>query len=163
TLAKGALGAHVDLERGADGTLQIKGSTRISDLKTVDDKNRRDFVTWKEFKVEDVNYRSRPQSLRIKSVTLVQPDARMIIFPDRTTNAGEILSPAGAKPAATPTAPEQAEPAAASTAPPAKPATRAQRKGKTAAPPPSTSAPKPLTPWPLSIGAIRFVNATLDY
>ncbi|HTT43558.1 MAG TPA: DUF748 domain-containing protein [Steroidobacteraceae bacterium] len=161
TLAKGALGAHVDLEHAADGTLQIKGSTRISDLRTVDDKNRRDFVTWKELKVEDASYRSRPQSLRIKSVTLVQPYARMIIFPDRTTNVGEILRPAGSKPAATPVA---QEPTTTTAAPaPAKPAPGAQRTGKAEAPPPRATPPKPLTPWPLSIGAIRFVNATLDY
>jgi uncharacterized protein involved in outer membrane biogenesis len=163
TLAKGTLGAHVDLEHGADGTLQIKGSTRVSDLKTVDDKNRRDFVTWKELKVEEASYRSRPQSLRIKSVTLVQPYARMIIFPDRTTNIGEILSPAGSKPAASPEPAAQAAPqATAATAPPRDRSAPRQRKGKAAAAA-SVAPPKPLTPWPLSIGAVRFVNATLDY
>jgi hypothetical protein len=160
TLLKGTLGAHIDLEQHADREFEVKGNTHVSDLKTVDARQKRDFVTWKDFKVEDVLYRSKPQSLRIKSVTAIDPYARVIIFPDRTTNIKEILTPAGTKPAA---ATEASASAAASPAP--SPAT-SKAKNKAAAakknqPPAAPAAP--LTPFPVSIGAVRFVNATLNY
>ena len=151
-LLKGALGAHVDLEQHPDGEFEIKASTHVSDLKTVDARQKRDFVTWKDFKIEDVLYRSKPQSLRIKSVTAIEPYARVIIFPDRSTNINEILTPVGTKPATVTAA------SASAPTPAAK-----KTKSKSTVPKKSEPPPAPLTPFPVSIGAVRFVNATLNY
>jgi hypothetical protein len=160
TLLKGALRAHIDLEQHADGGFEVEGSTHVSDLKTVDARQKRDFVTWKDFKVEDVLYRSKPQSLRIKSVTALEPYARVIIFPDRNTNIKEILTPAGTKPPAATQAPDSAAPSPQppSAPPKAKSKATAVKKNEPPAPPAA-----PLTPFPVSIGAVRFVNATLNY
>ena len=95
TLLKGALGARLDLQYRGDGSLEVKGDTQLSGLRTVDDQQKRDFVSWKDLKVAEIQYHSKPQSLRIKTVTLDEPYARMVIFPNRTTNIKEVLTPAG--------------------------------------------------------------------
>jgi hypothetical protein len=139
TLLKGELGARIDFERHADGFLGVKGDTRIADLSTVDDALRKDFIRWKDLRIADVSYRSRPASLRIGSVTALEPYVRMIIAPDRSVNVKQVLTPPGAKPAPEPPAPTAAPAAAA----------------------PAHSAPP--TPFPVSIGAVRMVNGSADY
>ena len=141
TLVTGELGARADFERRADGAMSVKGDTRVSDLSTVDDALKKDFIKCKDLRIADVSYRSRPASLRIGSVTALEPYVRMIIAPDRSLNIREVLTPPGAKPA--PPAPAPAATAAAA-APAAAPAA-------------------PLTPFPVSIGAVRMVNGSVDY
>jgi uncharacterized protein involved in outer membrane biogenesis len=135
TLLKGELGARIDFERHADGFLGVKGKLRISDLSTVDNELQKDFIRWKELRIADVSYRSQPVSLRVGSVTALEPYVRMIIAPDRTVNIKQVLTPPGAKPA---------------------------QPGKQAAAPAAAPA-APLTPFPVSIGALRMVNGSADY
>lgn len=178
TLLKGELGARVDFERHADGFLGVKGDTRVSDLSTVDNALRKDFIRWKDLRIANVSYRSQPASLRIGSVTALEPYVRMIIAPDRSVNIKQVLTPPGAKPA--PAAPgagaaPMAEPAAAvadaasapgaaAPAPDAAAAPRARaRKGRPAAAARAAVPAAPLTPFPVSIGAVRMVNGSADY
>ena len=156
TLLKGAVGAKFDIERQANGNLSVKGNTEVSDLHTVDNALKQNFVSWKELRVADIRYRSSPQSLRISSVTAVEPYVRMIIAPDRTTNISAVLKPPGAK--------KEAPPADSTAAPSrglkgvaaaAASATRAQ----TATLPPAA----PVTPFPMSIGTVTLVNGTANY
>ncbi len=161
TLLRGALGARLDLTHRADGFLEVRGDTQLSGLKTVDNAQKRDFVSWKDLKVADILYRSQPQSLRIKSVTAVEPYARMIIFPNRALNISEVLRPAGSAPPPVASANAAGETPAAGAPPPA-PAPKARKgKGPAAARPAAPAAP--VTPFPVAIGTVRFVNATLDY
>ena len=114
------------------------------------------------------SYRSKPQSLKIKSITANELFARLIIRPDRTLNVTEVLTPEGAKPKASPAATgageeasEQKTAAVAPAAPAAK--AKAKAKGRKA---PHTSAPAKANaglPFPVAIGAIRLTNSTLDY
>ncbi|MBV9345633.1 MAG: DUF748 domain-containing protein [Gammaproteobacteria bacterium] len=147
TLRSGALGAEFDLERGADGALSARGQARIAKLHTVDNSQRRDFVSWGELALTGIEYRSRPQSLRVKSVLLRQPYARMIIRPDQTLNLTEVLTPAG----------RTASPATAQAVPPA-----ARSAPAAHARPPAANA-APVTPFPVAIGTVRLADATLDY
>lgn len=140
TLLKGEIGARVDLERGADGTIAVKGNTRVADLSTVDNVLQKDFIRWRDLRIADASFRSQPASLRIGSVTALEPYVRMIIAPDRSVNIRQVLTPPGSKPA--PVAPSAA---AAPTGAPA-----AAHTG-------------PLTPFPVSIGALRMVNGSADY
>ncbi|GAC1452529.1 MAG: DUF748 domain-containing protein [Steroidobacteraceae bacterium] len=156
TLLKGAVGAKLDLVRQANGVLSVTGNTEVADLHTVDNALKQNFVSWKDLRVADIRYRSSPQSLRISSVTAVEPYLRMIIAPDRTTNISAVLKPPGAKkdaPADNSSAPPpraaQGVPAAAAAA------TRTQTATLAPAPPP--------TPFPISIGTVTLVNGTADY
>jgi hypothetical protein len=145
TLLKGALGTKLDIERRADASLSVKGDAEVSGLHTVDNALRQDFVNWKDLRIEGVSYRSSPQSLRITSVTAVEPYVRMIIAPNRTTNISAVLKAPGAKPDTPP-------PEAASAAP--------SKSGTQTA----TLAPAaPLTPFPMSIGTVTLVNGTANY
>jgi hypothetical protein len=137
TLLKGELGARVDFERHADGAFAAKGETRIADLSTVDDALKQDFIKWRDLRIANVSYRSQPASLRVGSVTALEPYVRMIIAPDRTVNIKQVLTAPGAKPQAA---------APAADAIPA--------RGVPAA---------PLTPFPVAIGAFRIVNGSADY
>jgi len=181
TLLKGELGARIDIERRADGALSVKGETRVSDLSTVDDALQKDFIKWKDLRIRDVSYRSQPASLRIGSVTALEPYVRMIIAPDRTVNIKQVLTPPGTKPpqaASGASAAPAVEPApavasaagassvpdAAAAAPQAAPAPKARaRKGKPAAAAKAAAPVAPLTPFPVSIGAVRMVNGSADY
>ncbi|HEY8051914.1 MAG TPA: DUF748 domain-containing protein [Steroidobacteraceae bacterium] len=146
TLLKGAVGARLDIERRADGKLSVKGNTEVSGLHTVDNALKQDFVNCKDLRIADVSYRSSPQSLRIGSVTAVEPYVRMVIAPDRTTNISAVLKPPGAK-----REPPPAAPAAA----PSKPAPKVQTV---------TLAPAaPLTPFPMTIGTVTLINGTANY
>jgi hypothetical protein len=177
TLLKGALGAKLDIERRADGYLGIKGETQVADLRTIDNAQRRDFITWKDLKVTALDFRLSPMSLKIGTITAVEPYVRMIIAPDRTVNITEILSPHGAKKgsaAAGGSAGTQGEvtdaeaeaASASAAAPPPAPPPPASRKGKNGhqgKPAPVAKPAQPLTPFPMSIGTVRFVNATANY
>jgi len=180
TLVTGELGARVDFERRTDGVLIVKGDTRVADLSTVDDALKKDFIKWRDLRIADVSYRSQPASLRIGSVTALEPYVRMIIAPDRSLNIKEVLTPPGAKPP--PPAPAAPADQAASAAPasestaatagaapgsapvpqsPTAPKARARKDKHAAAPAAAPAAP--LTPFPVSIGAVRMVNAAADY
>jgi len=159
TLLKGELGARLDLERTADGKLGAQGDARVADLSTVDNQLQKDFIRWKDLRVKSVSYRSQPASLRIGSVTALEPYVRMIIAPDRSLNIKEVLRPPGAKPAA---AAPSASAAAVPASPPPAPQARS-RKGKSVASAPVAVPAAPLTPFPMSIGTFRMVNGSADY
>jgi hypothetical protein len=141
TLLKGTLGAKLDIERQADGVLAVKGNTWISELHTVDNALTQDFINWKLLRIADIRYRSRPASLRVGSVTALEPYARMVIAPDRTLNITAVLTPSQA-------APRSAATATADRAAPAQ-----------AAPAPGGAA----TPFPMAIGAVRIANGSANY
>jgi hypothetical protein len=158
TLLRGELGAKVDLERHPDGYLGVKGETRISDLSTVDSALKKDFIKWRELRIADVSYRSQPASLKVGSITALEPYVRMIIAPDRSVNLRKVLTAPGAKRAET----AAAAPPAADTNEAAAPVSTS-RQGKPAAAAAPAPAPAPLAPFPVAIGAVRMVNGSADY
>jgi Domain of Unknown Function (DUF748) len=154
TLLKGTLGLRADVQRDAAGALAVKADTSVADLRTIDNALKQDFIKWRALRVADIRFRSQPQSLRIGSITAIEPYARVIVAPNRTLNITEILTAPGAAPQVS-----GAPPAAADSAAVAKP--RSARGKHTA---PTASAPaKPLTPFPMSIGAVRFANGSVNY
>src|SRR4029077_12967326 len=103
---KGTLASKLTLEHHPDDALDIKADARLAGLRAVDNAQKRDFVTWRDVKISGLRYQSKPQSLRVASVTAVGPYVRMIIFPDRTLNMQEVLTPPGKAKHAAP-APQQ--------------------------------------------------------
>jgi hypothetical protein len=187
TLQKGTLGTKLDIERSADGALVIAGTTAVHDLRTVDNALKLDFIKWRDLRIADIRYRSAPTSLRIGTVTALEPYVRMVIAPDRTTNVKEVLTPPGAargkRPKAEDTAAQSsaaatgAQPTTATEQPatssdqPSAPATAAPaagaRSGSKRKPNPAAqtaAAPAgPLTPFPVSIGTVTLVNGSANY
>jgi hypothetical protein len=155
TLLKGTLASQLTVERHADDALEIKADAQFSGLRTIDNAQKRHFITWKDVKIAKLKYDTKPQSLRIGSVTAIEPYVRFIVFSDKTLNLQEVLTPPGKIKHVEP--PPQQLPAE-SQPPPA-----SKGKKKTAKTPVSSKPPEPLVPFPLTIGTVRFVNATLDY
>jgi hypothetical protein len=93
TLLSGVLKSGLDIERSADGVLDIKGNTEVAKLRTVDNALRQDLVKWDQLKVEGLRYRSEPQSLSIATLSARAPYARVIIAPDQTLNVVKAMSP----------------------------------------------------------------------
>ncbi len=166
SLLKGELAAQLDITHRADGYLAVKGNTTVSGLKTIDTVQKRDFISWKDLKISDIDYRSTPQTLKIANVTAVDAYARLIVFPDRVMNITDVLTPAGttAKHDAPPP-PGKAGTAAATAAadnPAPAPAPK-KKKGKQPQAQAAAVPAKPATPFPVSVATIRLVNTTLDY
>jgi hypothetical protein len=165
TLLRGTLGAKLDFERGADGAFAVSGTTQIRELRTVDNALKLDFIKWRDLRIADIRYRSAPASLRIGAVTALEPYARMVIAPDRTTNFQEVLTPSGAARVEHATAGQPAS-APADQPPAAVPAgtQAAAAKGKRKAAVQTAAAPAgPLTPFPVSIATVTFVNGSANY
>ncbi|MBV8307772.1 MAG: DUF748 domain-containing protein, partial [Gammaproteobacteria bacterium] len=144
------------IERGTDGVLALEGTTAVHDLRTVDNALKLDFIKWRDLRIADIRYRTAPASLRIGTVTALEPYVRMVIAPDRSLNITQVLKPAGAKPAAAPAA---AAPAAQSSDVES-PAPTAKRKGA------AQSAPVPagpVTPFPVSIRTVALANGSANY
>jgi hypothetical protein len=160
TLLKGTLGAKLSVERGADGALVIGGKTGIHDLRTVDNGLKLDFIKWRDLRIADIRYRSAPVSLRVGSVTALEPYVRMVIGPDRQLNIKQVLTPAGA--AGGKGSAGASAPTAENTPNPATTAQPAKRKRKTTPPPPAAPA-RPLTPFPVSIGTVTLANGSANY
>jgi hypothetical protein len=182
TLLQGALGAKLDMARGADGALAVKGNAGVTDLRTVDNALKQDFIKWRELRVADIRYASSPASLRIGSITAVEPYVRMIVAPNRTLNITEILTapaaargaPGGAaaaaqapgaavQPATAVAATPAAAPAAMSGGAPATGRPAGRRGARHSAEGGTAGPAKPLTPLPMSIGVVRVVNASANY
>jgi len=165
TLLKGTLGAKLDIERGADGALQVDVKSGIHDLRTVDNALKLDFVKWRDLRIADMRYRSQPASLRIGTMTALEPYVRMVVEPDRTINIKQVLTPSGAPRVKEPetaanAAPDQ--PPSETTAAPARTQRASKDKRKSAlqtAPAPAG----PLTPFPVSIGTVILANGSANY
>ncbi|HYX74249.1 MAG TPA: DUF748 domain-containing protein [Steroidobacteraceae bacterium] len=165
TLLNGTLGAKLDIERTADGTLVVGGKTGIHELRTIDNALKLDFVKWRDLRIADIRYRSAPASLRIGAVTALEPYVRMVIAPDRSTNIKEVLTPAGAPRV------KQPEPSADTTAgqpaaEAAEPAARAERASRSKRKSAAQTAPAPagpVTPFPVSIGTVTLANGSANY
>jgi hypothetical protein len=173
TLLKGTLGAKLDITRGADGAMAIGGTTAVHELRTVDNALKLDFIKWRDLRVTDIRYRSAPLSVRVGTMTALEPYVRMVIAPDRTINIKEVLTPSGAaggKRSPGPAAPASDQPATpgdqpaapAAAAPAATTRAASKRKRKTAEQ--TAAAPAgPLTPFPMSIGTVTVVNGSANY
>ena len=151
SLASGFLSTTLDIDRRADGQLDIGGRIDVADLRAVDDDLKQDFVKWQKVHIAGLQYVSSPASLRIQHITAVSPYARVIIGADHTVNVSEALHPRGAHPKAEAAKTEQAKSAEA-TVPEAKAASSGAKASAASAP-----------SMAMTIGLVRIVTGTADY
>lgn len=170
-LLSGTLNARLDADRQADGNLTVKCTTSIHELRTVDDALKQDFVKWKDLRIADISYRSKPQGLRVGAVTALEPYVRMIVEPDRSINIVRILKPsrataekraAGTEPVSTSTGDAATAPDAPAAAP-AKTAHKGDSRQRKAHVQSAPVPPGPMTPFPVSIGTVTLVNGSANY
>lgn len=156
TLLKGALGLKMDVERSASGALSVTADTTVSDVRTIDNALKQDFIKWRTLQVAGIRFRSQPESLKIGSITALEPYARVVVAPNRTLNITEILTAPGA-------APEGAGAAQPAGPAPGTPLPKRGSHGKPATRAPPAKPATPLAPFPMSIGAVRIANGSANY
>ena len=91
TLQSGRLTTQLDVKKAADGTLAVKGDVDVAGLRSVDELQE-SFIKWRDLRLAGLQYNSQPASLRIGTVTVQGPYARVIIAPDRTVNVQQVLA-----------------------------------------------------------------------
>jgi hypothetical protein len=91
TLLSGSLDADLDAQFEADAW-RLDGNLRSAKLHTVDNALREDLVKWERLEINGIQYRSKPESLRIATIAARAPYVRLIIAPDQTTNISKVLT-----------------------------------------------------------------------
>lgn len=91
TLLSGSLDADVEAQFEPDAW-RLDGNLRSAKLHTVDNALREDFVKWERLEINGIQYRSKPESLRIATIAARAPYVRLIIAPDQTTNISKVLT-----------------------------------------------------------------------
>lgn len=93
-LRSGLLGSDLDVQLKSTEplALSITGSARVDQLHTLDTLRERDFVRWKQVRVDGLDYR-HGESLSIDRVELDQPYARFVINENLTTNVADLIVP----------------------------------------------------------------------
>jgi len=154
TLTRGTLAAkgqvtYADVPPGSE--LGFTGDVSIDGLRTIDNVLREDFVNWEALRLEGVEYRSVPESLRIRTVDARSPFARVIIGPDGTTNIDAILAAPGAT-------------AAAVGGPTVGPAESGAPESVAVVKAPATGpAGAEAAPFPIRIGTVRISNGSAKF
>ena len=93
-LRSGLLGSDLDVQLKSTEplALSVTGSAHVDQLHTLDTLRERDFVRWKQVRVNGLDYR-HGESLAIERVELDQPYARFVINENLTTNVSELIVP----------------------------------------------------------------------
>jgi hypothetical protein len=135
TLSRGALTAALDVRRSATSALDIAGTVDVTNLHTVDNALKQEFITWDRLRLTGLEYSTEPARLRIATVAANAPYARLIIAPDQSINVSKVLSaPSGSTPAPVQTVDQGEGPRAAAA-----------------------------LPLRVSIGAVRIVNGAANF
>lgn len=93
-LRSGLLGSDLDVQLKSTEplALSVTGSARVDQLHTLDTLRERDFVRWKQVRVNGLDYQ-HGEHLNIDRVELDQPYARFVINENLTTNVSELIVP----------------------------------------------------------------------
>ncbi|HET8692646.1 MAG TPA: DUF748 domain-containing protein, partial [Steroidobacteraceae bacterium] len=98
-LLRGSLTSEVAVTLLADGGFAAEGLVQVDRLRSVDKEMQEDFIKWERLRAEGFSYDGRSAKLRIKTLRLKAPYARVIIAKDQTVNVAEIMTPAKPAPA----------------------------------------------------------------
>ena len=101
-LLSGLLTTELEVTLLADGGFAAAGAVQVDKLRTVDKAQKEDFIKWNLLRAEGFSYDGREAKLRIKTLRMRAPYARVIIAEDETFNIAEIMKPATPAPAYVP-------------------------------------------------------------
>ncbi len=93
-LRSGLLGSDLDVQLKSTEplALSVTGRAKVDQLHTLDTLRERDFLRWKQVRVNGLDYR-HGDSLAIERVELDQPYARFVINENLTTNVSDLIVP----------------------------------------------------------------------
>jgi len=93
------VGGHLEVDgrvvlapaEGNEPSFRFKGEAALADLKTVDEANARELISWENLYTSDIDLKYRPAEVSIGKVALAGLYARVIISPEGTLNILEIF------------------------------------------------------------------------
>jgi hypothetical protein len=91
-LLGGSLTTALALTLLADGGFAADGTIQVDRFHAVDKARQQDFLKWQRLRAEGFSYDGRTASLRLKTLRLRSPYARVIIAKDQTVNLAEIMT-----------------------------------------------------------------------
>jgi hypothetical protein len=165
TLLKGQVSSQMTIERKEDGAMAATGTMRVMNLRTIDDQSKQDFIRWRDLRISDIRYASHPASLRVGRVVAWRPYARVIVFPDLTTNVREILGrgEAGSAPASGPGETQTGSASDNAAGETDERLARSEHKGPERTVTVATAPRAPLIPVPVSIEDVEVVDGSAHY
>jgi hypothetical protein len=92
-LLSGSLTSDLAVTLLADGGFAANGTVQVDRLRSVDKEMQEDFIKWQRVAAEGFSYDGRTAELRIKTLRMRSPYARVIIAEDETINVVEIMTP----------------------------------------------------------------------
>jgi hypothetical protein len=98
-LLSGSLTSDIAVTLLADGGFAANGLVQVDKLRAVDKAQQEDFIKWERLRAEGFSYDGRTAELRIKTLRMKSPYARVIIAKDETINVTEIMTLANPAPA----------------------------------------------------------------
>jgi hypothetical protein len=105
-------------ETGQTSGLSYQGDIGVDDLKTTDNRFNREFLSWKQLAVKNLDFQQTANRIAIDSVEFNQLYGRFVIRADGTTNVEKLLvTPPESDPRAAPAMPEAPSGPVAPTAP----------------------------------------------
>lgn len=105
-LAEGKLYSNGQLQFDAatqPPTARLSGTASLGNVRLLETEAQEQLVGWRQLRADGIALDSSPFSLKIATIKLRKPEAKVVVFSDRTTNLGRLAptTPA-AEPAATP-------------------------------------------------------------
>lgn len=89
-----ALDSKLDYKLKENGgpTVGITGNATISDLKTVEAKSKKEFLSWKAVALDDMKFSLDPMTLDIANIDINQISSKVVINKDKSSNIGKIFA-----------------------------------------------------------------------
>ncbi len=94
-VVKGTLNtnADIDYDEGQDHKLRIGGDVAVANFASDDKSEGKDFVNWKDLRLNGLIFETAPQRLSIRDIALNGPYIRAFLDADKKFNIAENLSP----------------------------------------------------------------------
>ncbi len=81
----------ISMPEGGDLKLNYKGGMNIKSLHTRDQILKQDFLNWEQLKLSGLDFNLQPGKLKIKTINLDKPYARVTIKKDKSTNINDVI------------------------------------------------------------------------
>lgn len=104
---RGSVSAEGRLQAAFEGrpsdAMGFQGRLRLAGFEAMDGTGREPFLRYRELRLEGLDVRTAPRLLKVARVDLIEPENRLVVSPDGTTNVGRALK-LGTPPSSAPTA-----------------------------------------------------------
>lgn len=91
TLPTGQVNTEGQFSADAAGHAQYQGNLAVNDLEVKDSKQHLPLLKWQALSIDKIDFDLAKQQLLLGNINLDKPFAKVTIYPDQSTNIGELL------------------------------------------------------------------------